>query len=149
VKAYGDRLRHQWLFDGESPEWNEFNDCDVEIRDGMMHITSRGIDPFVVAHDLSIPGGELLVTMRAKFDIEGVGQCFWVTDLNQRWGDMMAVFQFENHDTLFQEYQFPINVKGKMTAFRLDPGFEDGTVQIDWIRILAREQVVADADSAR
>ncbi len=134
------RLKCQWSFNAGAEGWVASNQCTIEANNGVLQIQSTGKDPFITA-PCTAPKGDLVIQFRAKFDINGVGQVFWINQANAPFGDgdHVATFELYSNDGRWHEYEIPLSIDAELSALRFDPGFDKGSAQFDWIRILLRK----------
>ena len=126
----------RWDFADGLQGWDAVNDCTIEAREGLLHITSRGVDPYLVT-GVDTEHSELAVRIRMRLKTRGEGQFFWASQKSRGFAaDRQSTFTL-HHDDRWHEYTVPLSTDGGLTALRLDPGMAEGHIQVDWIELLA------------
>ncbi len=130
----GDALE-RWDFSDGAQGWQAVNDCVLEPREGILHIESLGVDPYLTTQ-VATDHSELAVRIRMRLETRGDGQFFWASQQSPGFAaDREATFPL-NHDGQWHEYTVPLQTDGGLTALRLDPGMAEGQIQVDWIELL-------------
>lgn len=125
----------RWDFADGTEGWHAQNQCRLSAAAGVLRVECSGSDPYF-HRDLDVPGGQIAVRLRARSKTEGAGQVFWTsTDVRQRQPDKAPSFAMI-HDGQWHEYQVTLDVQGRLTNLRIDPGTAPGAVEIDWIELL-------------
>lgn len=126
-----------WSFDSGEDHWRAQHDCRLEARQGVLVVESTGEDPYLVAPaDATMP--RLLLCLRARFGTSGPAQVFWTTSSEPAPAEARSRhFRIEAGDA-WREYEVPLEVEGRLTGLRLDPGSGPGKVEIDWIALRRR-----------
>ncbi|MCY2992191.1 MAG: hypothetical protein NTY19_30560 [Planctomycetota bacterium] len=127
--AIGEKL-HSWDFADSTAGWRAANQCELSQADGVLQIRCEDHDPYLVA-DLHLPGGQLVLRLRAKSATAGQGQLFWSSDRQPGYTEANSRHFELNHDDQWHEYTVPFEVTGELRALRLDPGTAAGLVAID------------------
>lgn len=131
-------LIREWRFDKGADGWREMNQVDIQVKDGSLHVTSSGDDPFMGA-DVKHRGGPLVLRFWAKTEVDGVGQFFWWTkDRPQPTGDRQTVFLLEPGKEHLYEVAF--HAESELAGVRLDPLVKPGRVRIDWIDLYSAQR---------
>ena len=124
-------LIREWRFDKGADGWREMNQIGIQVRDGSLHITSTGRDPFMGA-DVEARGGPMVLRFWAKSEVDGVGQLFWWTkDRPRPTGDRQTHFILKPGKE--QLYEVPFHSESQLAGVRLDPLVKPGRMRIDWI----------------
>ncbi|MDG2222184.1 MAG: hypothetical protein P8L85_12455, partial [Rubripirellula sp.] len=123
-----------WTFDGGSQGWKAQHDCTLSTIEGEMRIRSLGDDPYLHCK-VDLPGGQMVLRMRAKCNTAGNGGVFWETD-NSSWDEQRSNQFPLKHDGQWREYEVRFSVSGRMTNLRIDPGAAAGEFKIDWIKLV-------------
>jgi hypothetical protein len=124
----------EWKFDRGTEGWTARHDCEVSAADGLLRVRNTGSDPYF-HRPIGIPGGELVLRLRARARANGPGEIFWVTDQSPAWGpDKSRGFPLV-HDGEWHEYAVEFSARGVLTDLRIDPGTDAGSVEIEWIRL--------------
>jgi hypothetical protein len=129
----GGGLLREWSFAESADGWIAQHQCSIEAKDGQLHITSNGNDPFV-GTEVSGAAGQYLLTIRARTAAAGPGQIFWRTTQHPA----EAAERSANFALLpgkWHVYQVPLTFSSDLVGLRLDPGAEEGLTTLDWIRI--------------
>jgi hypothetical protein len=124
----------EWTFASDAAGWKAAHDCTVAVRDGALVITCTGEDPYVVLL-AEAEGGAMLLKLRAKCAAAGAGQFFWATDKAGGFAEGRSRRFDLFHDGQWHDYDVSIDVAGKLTALRLDPGSGEGTVQVQRLEL--------------
>ena len=131
-------LIREWRFDEDLDGWRAMNQTELERRDGSLHVTSTGEDPFIGA-DVEARGGPMVLRFWAHTEVDGVGQLFWWTkDIPQPTGDRQVNFLLETGKEHL--YEVPFMVEGELAGVRLDPLIKPGKIRIDWIDLYSAER---------
>lgn len=127
----------EWKFaDGIEP-WKAEHSCELSAGEGLLKVRNTGFDPYF-HRPVQLPGGELVLRMRARSRATGAGEIFWTTDQSPvRGPDKSRAFALE-HDGRWHEYAVELSAPGTLTDLRIDPGADAGTLDIDWMRIARR-----------
>ena len=128
----------QWDFDRDSDGWTAENHCSLTADEGKLKITATGHDPYM-HRGLSLPGGLLLLELRARADNAGTGAIYWTTSESPRRGEDKSRHFSLRHDGQWHEYSVPFPAPGTLTDLRIDPGSAPGQFEIDWIRLTRRQ----------
>lgn len=138
AREYLTETLHQWTFDAGDQGWVAEHDCKLSAERGLLRIEATGPDPFL-HRTVDLPGGRLVLTIRARGRTGGGGAVYWTTDRSPRRGeDKVAHFPLR-HDGNWHETFARFVAPGRLTDLRIDPGTAPGEFDIDWIR-LTREQ---------
>ena len=117
---------------GETAGWAPGGTCTLEQRDGHLMVNSTGDDPFLGAQKFdAISGGPFVVHFSMKSDSKGVGTVYY----NYPPAAGRTVEFKVTHDGRHHEYNVDIPVEN-LDALRLDPSRGEGTIEIDWVRII-------------
>ena len=131
-------LIREWRFDKDTDGWNAMNQVKTDVRDGSMHVTSSGNDPFMGA-EVQARGGAMLLRFWARADVDGIGQVFWWTkDRPQATGDRQTNYILDPGEERL--YEVPFHVEGELAGVRIDPTVKPGAVRIDWIDLYSAER---------
>ncbi len=119
----------KWTFAKDAAGWRAAHDCTVEARDGALHITATGNDPYLSA-PVEAGGGRMILRFWARSDEPGFGQIFWTTkELPTTDGGRQKTFQLAADRE--QLYEVAFEPKGRLASLRLDPNGAPGHMQID------------------
>lgn len=127
----------EWTFDDDAQGWVAERQCILASGDGLLKIEATGHDPYM-HRAVNLPGGELLVEIRARSWNSGAGAIYWTTDKSpQRGEDKVGHFALK-HDGQWHDYSVRFSAPGRLTDLRIDPGSEAGKFEIDRVRLLRR-----------
>jgi hypothetical protein len=127
----------EWKFAGGAEGWTPEHACEISAADGLLRIRNTGEDPFF-HRPVQLPGGDLVLRMKARSRTTGSGEIFWTTDRSPGRGpDKSQAFPLEN-DGRWHEYAVEFSAPGTLTDLRIDPGADAGTFEIEWIRLARR-----------
>ena len=129
----------QWKFDQGADGWVAEHDCSLSAEGGVLKIRSTGSDPFF-HRAVNLPGGEVVLSMRARGRTGGHGSVFWTTDASPGRGEDQARHFPLTHDGQWREYRAGFNAPGTIRDLRLDPGAAPGQFEIEWIRLVKQER---------
>lgn len=121
----------EWRFAKGTDGWEKPNCGTVEAKDGSLHFTSTGDDPFFSA-PVAARGGRMVLRFFAQSDIGGMGQLFW-TSPDQPGPDGLRQVAFQMHSGTAQLYEVEFESNGEIAGLRLDPGMAPGNIRIDWM----------------
>lgn len=127
----------RWDFDKSEEGWASQNQSVVRYDGGSLCIKSQGEDPFLHI-PVDMPGGQILIRMRAKGTTTGAGTIFWTTDKSPRGEDKTSHFLLKS-DGQWHEYETRFTADGRVTDVRLDPGSSPGDFEIDWMELIHEE----------
>ena len=130
-------------FDRGTEGWAPQHDvAALDVRDGRLHGTIAGADPYIVRDLMHVRGDDypaLVIRMQATAGIGG--QFFWVTEEAPTWGeDKQALFPIVA-DGASHEYRIELGTHRwwsgqNITGIRIDPGggATAGTFAVDYVR---------------
>jgi hypothetical protein len=127
-----------WSFDRGPDGWQAEAHCTLAAEDGRLAIQVTESDPYI-HHAVQIPGGTLLLEVRARSRTTGPLEAFWTTDQSPRRDESKHVVVPLTHDGQWHDYQLRLAVRGTMTDLRIDPGDTVGQFEIASIRLLREE----------
>ena len=125
------RLIREWRFDEGTDGWVAANQCEIEARDGSLHVEGVGGDPFITC-EVGDATGELLLRFWAEAEADGIGQVFFWTE-EQPSPDPNKVVTFALMPGSAQQYEAAIKVEGVLAGVRIDPNVKATKTRIDWI----------------
>jgi len=117
--------------------WKPAGTCDIRAKDGVLHVTSFGRDPYFLTNEVPEVSGPVVFRMRMKSRADGAGQVFWGTAKALPFHRSRSVVFAPQHDGRWREYALDLPVDGALRALRLDPCAAPGEIEIDWIRLCA------------
>ena len=121
----------QWRFDEDTAGWGAPNQCELEVRDGSLHVTGTGSDPFFLT-EVDARGGKMVLRFWAHSEEEGVGQFFWWNETDGgATPSKMLNFQLLGGGN--KEYMLEFQEEGRLAGIRLDPNGIPCNFRIDWI----------------
>jgi hypothetical protein len=127
-----------WTFDAGTEGWRAQNQCSLTAESGTLQIISTGQDPYFHC-PVNLPGGQMVMRIRARGRTGGGGTIFWTTPDSPRGEDKTSHFGLE-HDNQWHEYETRFVVEGRVIDLRIDPGIAAGNFEIDWIRLIHEER---------
>jgi len=128
---------HEWTFQNGPAGWRALHDCRVAARDGRLVIAATGSDPYL-SSPADVPGGAMLIKLRAKCSTTGQGQFFWTTQARRNTSERNSRRFNLQHDGKWHDYEVPVAIQGKLTGLRFDPGSAPGEVQVERIELHRR-----------
>lgn len=124
-------LIREWRFTDDTDGWREMSQIEMAVRDGSLHVTSSGDDPFMGA-DICAPAGPMVLRFWAKSEVDGVGQLFWWTkEVPQPTAERQTNFLLKPGQE--HMYEVPFQSNSQLAGIRLDPTVKPGAMRIDWI----------------
>ena len=133
----GEVMVAEWKFASGIEPWTAEHSCQLAAADGLLKVRNTGFDPYF-HRPVRLPGGDLVLRMKARSRTTGSGEIFWTTDRSPvRGPDKSRAFPL-NHDGHWHEYAAEFSAPGTLTDLRIDPGADTGTFEIEWIRIARR-----------
>ncbi len=128
----------KWSFENGRDGWRPQNQIELEVKNGSLHITSLGEDPFMGAKVQS-KAGRYVCRFWGKTESDGVAQFFWWTEERpQADGSRTHTFVVQpGKETL---YEIPFTSEGELAGIRIDPLVKKGKFRIDWIDLISNER---------
>ena len=123
----------EWTFHGQTEGWAAEHHCTISAGEGRLKIVASGDDPYLHV-PLDLPGGRMVVQMKARTRTEASGAIYWATDRAGRSESQASHFPLRP-DGQWHEYTVPFTVSGRLLDLRLNPGEEAGEFEIEWIRL--------------
>ena len=115
--------------------WIPSKDASLTVKENVMHISSKGKDPFISIRNLPAAMGPYTVEIKMKSTAKGRGQFFWSTKHNKAFfRDRSTSFQ-PKHNNQWQTYVIKLPEKERLTGLRFDPGTAPGEFRIEAIRL--------------
>jgi hypothetical protein len=127
-----------WSFDRGPDGWQAEAHCTLAAKDGRLAIQVTEFDPYI-HHAVQIPGGTLLLEVRARSRTTGPLEAFWTTDRSPERDENKHVVVPLVHDGQWHDYQLRLAVLGTMTDLRIDPGDTVGLFEIASIRLVRQQ----------
>jgi len=118
-----------------APGWRTSRQCRFTVKDGAMRIESTGGDPFVHTADVPAAKGPLVVRFRMRSSSRGIGQFFWTTARQPRFGRNQRLIFKPAHDGQWHDCEVRFTAGAPLRAIRLDPSTAPGIIEIDWLRL--------------
>jgi len=128
----------EWTFDDGTESWRAQNDCRLSAAAGSLIVESTGDDPYM-HHPVDLPGGQLLVELRARSSSGGSAAVYWTTDRSPSRGEDKSRHFSVQHDGQWHEYRVRLTAPGRLTDLRIDPSGAPGKTEIDWVRLVRQE----------
>ncbi len=136
-RAVRSEIAARWTFDHGNQDWRAMHDCQATASAGKLSIRSLGDDPYLQCK-VVLPGGQLVLRMRAKCQTSGDGSVYWETE-NSAWDENQSKRFRLKHDGQWREYAVRFSVTGRLTQLRIDPGSAPGMFEIDWMELVREE----------
>jgi len=128
----------QWTFDENTEGWTPQHECSLKTRDGVLVVQSTGDDPYM-HRQVSLPGGRLRLTIKARSRTAETGSIYWTTTQSPRRGeDKTRGFRLAN-DGQWHDCTVRFLAGGRLTDLRIDPGQTAGEFEIDSITLVSEE----------
>jgi hypothetical protein len=124
----------EWTFEQGTDGWIAERHCVLGSEAGMLKVQATEDDPYMHC-PVDLPGGHLVLHMKARSTNGGGGSIFWITRQSPRRGEDKAKHFSLSHDGQWHEYEVPFQAPGTLVDLRIDPGGHPGRFEIDWIRI--------------
>ena len=122
----------------DATAWTPSKDARLEVKEGVLLITSTGKDPFISIRDLPKGAGPYTVELKMKSNSNGAGQIFWSTNEETSYfRDRSTLFPVK-HDSTWQNYQVKLPVEKALIGLRIDPSTAPGEILIESIRLKDR-----------
>ncbi len=121
----------QWRFEENAAGWGRPNQCDLEVRDGSLHVTGTGSDPFFLTN-VDARGGKMVLRFWAHSEEEGVGQFFWWNETDGT-ATPRKMLGFQLLGGGAKEYRLEFEEEGRLAGVRIDPNGIPCNFRIDWI----------------
>ncbi len=129
----------EWNFDDGTEGWSAERHCRVSAGQRLLKVEATGDDPYM-HRQVNLPGGELILEIKARSRNAGSGAVYWTTSQSPQRGEDKARHFPLTHDGQWHEYSVGFSAPGMLTDLRLDPGGAPGEFEIDWIRLVAQER---------
>ena len=125
----------RWSFEQDAAGWAAIHDSRISVAEGRLKIVSTGDDPYLVVKVAGRAPGPMVARIRVRSSTAGTGQFFWTSDRWPRWSQEQSTSFDMDHDDQWHEYSAVLDVQGRMTGLRLDPGSGPGTAEVAWIEV--------------
>jgi len=116
--------------------WIPSPDCTISPKNGMMHVSSVGKDPFLHTNEVPETQGNLILKLRMKSTGKGNGQIYWGTKSAIHFHGSRSVVFTMKHDNQWQDYSIDLPVDGCLHSLRLDTGQGAGEIVIESLRLV-------------
>jgi len=123
--------------------WHPSKQCELSVKQGMLHVKSIGGDPYLYAALRKPAVGPVTLEVRMRCKTGGQGQAFWTTQKDKNFHSSRRITFPIVHDDGWRELKIALPAKGKVTSVRIDPGAAKGLAVIDWVRVRAADGAIA------
>ena len=128
----------RWGFEGGTQGWRPAHATRLDAQNGALVITCTGHDPYLYTPPIEAEG-PLYLSFRMRSTGTGGGQFFWITRESQNWGTDKRSPGFKmEHDGEWHTYEMKLETEGTVTRIRLDPGADEGRVEVDDFTVFRR-----------
>ena len=122
--------------------WTPGGTCSLSRSDGTLIVRSTGGDPHLSANlPGSVAAGDFILQIRMSSDAKGSGQVYW-----KEAGSPFAKQRSQSFDVVSdgepRTYEVPFAARQTMTAIRLDPARQPGTIRVSKMKLLRRSGTV-------
>lgn len=123
----------EWNFKNGQQGWKSSNNTKVGMSNGLLSVTSTGLDPNIASPACSIKGPvDVVVRMRT---LDGGGMAmYWSTVSKGLLGTNVQIVGV-NGDGEWHNYRFQIADKETVNLLRLDPPSESGKVEVESVKL--------------
>jgi hypothetical protein len=123
--------------------WKSGGDGRISLSYGLFHLRSFGKDPqMTTAKPLKLTEGRYTLEMRVRSWAGGEARFFWGGDGEENGGESSQAVGIKA-DGLWHEYRTELDFTQSVNRLRFNPASTDGSVSIEWIRLLDRSGSVA------
>jgi len=134
-----------WPFDAEPAGWEPNGETELSVKDGSLHVRSRGKDPYF-STKVSGRAGEHRITISAKFRGNADFQVFWTTEAEPGTAEERSVKgELRGNDRDFRSLKLYFHTESPVTSLRIDPMSRGGEMLIDSIQLTDDAQPVPEA----
>ncbi len=114
--------------------WEPNKDSELELTSDGLKIESIGKDPFIVHRELTKAKGPYKVQLTMRSNSKGNAQVFWTTEQNSNFHRDRSVVFSPTADNQWHDYVVELPANEAITALRVDPSNQPGTI---FIRVVA------------
>ena len=115
--------------------WRASSVAQLVVKDGSLHLTSNGTDPFIAANELPPATGPYIVELRMRSTLQGQPQLFWATQSQPPFAPARSLEFAAQALGVWNDYTIKLPETAALRAIRIDPGTTQGEVAFDWIRL--------------
>lgn len=123
---------------GPPPEpvagWVPAKNIQLEHADGVLKATMTGHDPFMTAADVTADGPALF-RMRYRGTGDGDLQVYYTDSRNRGFSPNTKIEVDLDFGPQWRTVDAPLPARGRIGSLRVDPGHNEGRVEIEWIRL--------------
>lgn len=105
------------------------------LKEGSLHLTSTGSDPFIAANEFPPATGPYTVELRMRSTLQGQPQVFWATVPQPAFRPERALEFAAQAPAAWNNYVVTLPEVTALQGIRIDPGNTQGEVAFDWIRL--------------
>ncbi|MBL8809218.1 MAG: c-type cytochrome [Planctomycetaceae bacterium] len=122
-----------WNFDKPDAGWTPNGDTELSVKDGSLHLKSKGKDPYFSA-PVDGRAGEHKLVISAKFRGNADIQVFWTTEASPNTSEDKSVrTELRGSDKEFRSAKVYFATDSPVTSLRIDPFSRGGEMEIDAI----------------
>ncbi len=125
----------EWTFEDGSGGWNAVHDTRLTGGNGQLQVESLGTDPYMHAPGVRAKG-PVRIKLRIRSTTAEAGEVFWTTESAPDWDPERKRAFDMTHDGNWHTYHVDLPVEGTLTRFRLDPGRDQGRVEVDYVSLV-------------
>ena len=121
TSAQGKTTIADWDFNNGNQGWLAQNQSQVSAKDGRLHVTSTGNDPFIGV-PIKAPTGWKTLTLRVRTPQNLNSQLFWTTTAEPETSESKSVrFRLPSRGSRFRETVVYFHTAAPLRSLRLDP----------------------------
>ncbi len=122
-----------WNFDKPEAGWTPSGETELSVKDGSLHLKSKGKDPYFSA-PVAGRAGEHKLIISAKFRGNADIQVFWTTEASPNTSEDKSVrTELRGSDKVFRSAKVYFATDSPVTSLRIDPFSRGGEMEIDEI----------------
>ncbi len=111
--------------------WQTSKDAILTAKDGRLHLTCTGIDPWISSTALpKVARGPFKLTLRLSSTAKGQALVYFTTPKSPRFGKEQIIHVPVTHDGAAHDYEVTLPVE-TLATLRLDPATEPGEITIE------------------
>jgi len=135
TSAQGKTTIADWDFNNGNQGWLAQNQSQVSAKDGRLHVTSTGNDPFIGV-PIKGPTGWKTLTLRVRTPQNLNSQLFWTTTAEPETSESKSVrFRLRSRGSRFRETVVYFHTAAPLRSLRLDPHSQPIELDIDRITL--------------
>ena len=146
----GDTILEQIDFDNPDFKLAYSEACETEVEDGMLKVKVLPGEFQLVLPQVDIDGPLIFeVKMRSGKGMFGQAEVFWQSNEDENWSQSRLNHVYLKHDWQWHTYKIPLSLYGQLKQVRFDPGWQQGEIEIDYIRYIKDEVPVEKKKAAK